>query len=157
MTAFHSELWVKGLDKNRVAMFSCDTETEEEVPKRKLSQKIFELFKQPKKEKRAEPANCLKEKYGVCCKVIGRGATSCVKLVTVKTGDSNSLKTLAVKEFRKRRKKESEKEYIKKMAAEFCISSSLHHENVVETLDLVVDDNHTWCEVMEYCSGITTI
>ena len=39
------------------------------------------------------------------------------------------------------------------MAAEFCISSSLHHENVVETLDLVVDDNHTWCEVMEYCSG----
>ena len=155
MTAFHSELWVKGLDKNRVAMFSCDTETEDEVPKRKLSEKFLELFK-PKKEKRAEPANCLKEKYGVCwSKVIGRGATSCVKLVTVTNSkDPNSLKTLAVKEFRKRRKKESEKEYIKKMAAEFCISSSLHHENVVETLDLVVDDNHTWCEVMEYCSGM---
>ena len=69
------------------------------------------------------------------------------------SNDPNSVKTLAVKEFRKRRKQESEKEYIKKMAAEFCISSSLHHENIVETLDLVVDDNHTWCEVMEYCSG----
>jgi protein-serine/threonine kinase len=42
---------------------------------------------------------------------------------------------------------------MKRMTSEFCISSSLHHPNVVETVDLVVDDNHTWCEVMEYCSG----
>jgi hypothetical protein len=155
MAAFQSELWVKGLDKNRAGIFTCVSESEDEAPRRKLSEKILDIFK-PKKEKRLEPVSCLKEKYGVCwSKVIGRGATSCVKLVTVKNSqDPTCLKTLAVKEFRKKRKQESEKEYVKKMAAEFCISSSLHHENVVETLDLVVDDNHTWCEVMEYCSGM---
>jgi len=56
-------------------------------------------------------------------------------------------------EFRKRRKNESEKEYVKKLTAEFCISSTLHHPNVVETVDLVQDDNHAWCEVMEFCPG----
>ncbi|KAJ1499516.1 serine/threonine-protein kinase HAL4/sat4, partial [Coelomomyces lativittatus] len=59
----------------------------------------------------------------------------------------------AVKEFRRRRKHESEKEYIKKLTSEFCISSSLHHINVVETLDLIQDENQHWCEVMEYCPG----
>ncbi|KAH9269706.1 hypothetical protein BASA83_008178 [Batrachochytrium salamandrivorans] len=64
-------------------------------------------------------------------------------------------KVYAVKEFRKKTKGESEKRYMKRMTSEFCISSSLHHSNVVETLDLVVDDNQKWCEVMEYCSGGT--
>lgn len=31
--------------------------------------------------------------------------------------------------------------------------SRSHHENVVETVDLVQDENHHWCEVMEYCPG----
>jgi len=60
---------------------------------------------------------------------------------------------LAVKEFRKRRKNETEKEYVKKLTAEFCISSALHHQNIVETVDLVKDENQHWCEVMEYCPG----
>ena len=37
--------------------------------------------------------------------------------------------------------------------AEFCISSSLHHVNIVETIDLVQDENKVWCEVMEFCPG----
>ena len=58
-----------------------------------------------------------------------------------------------LQEFRKRRKNESEKEYVKKLTAEFCISSTLHHVNIVETVDLVQDDAQHWCEVMEFCPG----
>ncbi|KAJ3258755.1 serine/threonine-protein kinase HAL4/sat4 [Boothiomyces macroporosus] len=102
---------------------------------------------------RNEPCERLVEKYGYCqSQVIGKGATSKVRLVV---SHKEGNKVYAVKEFRKRRKNESQKEYMKRMTAEFCISSSLHHANVVETLDLVVDDKHTWCEVMEYCSGGT--
>lgn len=42
---------------------------------------------------------------------------------------------------------------MKRVAAEFCISSSLHHPNIITTLDLVRDIDGTFCEVMEYCSG----
>jgi protein-serine/threonine kinase len=56
-------------------------------------------------------------------------------------------------EFRKRRKNETEKEYVKKLTAEFCISSALHHPNIVETVDLVQDESQHWCEVMEFCPG----
>lgn len=58
-----------------------------------------------------------------------------------------------LQEFRKRRKNETEKEYVKKLTAEFCISSTLHHINIVETVDLVQDENMHWCEVMEFCPG----
>jgi len=37
--------------------------------------------------------------------------------------------------------------------AEFCISSTLHHVNIVKTIDLVQDENKAWCKVMEYCPG----
>ncbi|ORY06939.1 Pkinase-domain-containing protein [Basidiobolus meristosporus CBS 931.73] len=102
--------------------------------------------------------NSLVEKYGVCKKgSIGRGATSIVKLaykieMDSKSG-STSEKIYAIKEFRKRKKDETEKEYLKKLASEFCISSSLHHLNIVKTVDLVQDENKQWCQVMEYCSG----
>ncbi|CAG8513543.1 10058_t:CDS:2, partial [Paraglomus brasilianum] len=56
-------------------------------------------------------------------------------------------------EFRKRCKSETEKDYVKKLTSEFCISSSLDHVNIVRTVDLVQDENHNWCEVMEYCAG----
>ncbi|THH07941.1 hypothetical protein EW145_g3045 [Phellinidium pouzarii] len=76
----------------------------------------------------------LSKKYGVCERIaIGKGATSV--------------------EFRKRQKNETEKEYVKKLTAEFCISSTLHHVNIVETVDLLQDENKHWCEVMEFCPG----
>ncbi|KAJ3026423.1 serine/threonine-protein kinase HAL4/sat4 [Rhizophlyctis rosea] len=62
-------------------------------------------------------------------------------------------KLYAVKEFRKRRRDETQKEYVKKLVAEFCISSNVHHENIVETVDLIQDENDHWCEVMEYVAG----
>lgn len=123
-----------------------------------------------------EPGAFLKDKYGSCeSTIIGRGATACVRTIVVcKKNTPCDGKVLAVKvcllpfvltirdaqthiakkkEFRKKRKDESEREYIKRMTSEFCISSSLHHPNVVETLDLVVDEHHNWCEVMEYMRG----
>ncbi|KAG8864323.1 serine/threonine-protein kinase HAL4/sat4 [Tulasnella sp. 330] len=58
-----------------------------------------------------------------------------------------------VVEFRKRRENETEKEYVKKLTDAFCIGSTLHHPNVVETLDLVQDEHQNWCEVTEHCPG----
>ncbi|KAG8908115.1 serine/threonine-protein kinase HAL4/sat4 [Tulasnella sp. 403] len=92
------------------------------------------------------------KKYGVCERAaIGKGATSVVRLAH--KWDRKEEKLYAVKEFRKRRKNETDKEYVKKLTAEFCISSTLHHPNVVETVDLVQDEHQNWCEVMEYCPG----
>jgi len=99
-----------------------------------------------------ESTASLLKKYGVCEKVaIGKGATSVVRLAH--KWDRTEEKLYAVKEFRKRRKNETEKEYVKKLTAEFCISSTLHHVNIVETVDLVQDENQHWCEVMEFCPG----
>ncbi|CAG8730714.1 1541_t:CDS:2, partial [Dentiscutata heterogama] len=103
--------------------------------------------------KTADPESMLIKKYGVCDKgCIGKGATAVVRLAH-KFDKSDCEKIYAVKEFRKRRKNESEKDYVKKLTSEFCISSTLQHENVVRTVDLVQDENHNWCEVMEYCAG----
>ncbi|KAJ3306761.1 serine/threonine-protein kinase HAL4/sat4 [Kappamyces sp. JEL0829] len=123
------------------------------------AEKKHNLFKdilQPKIAKKepsvTEPHEKLCVKYGNCLsRVIGRGATCSVRLVV----SPQKGKTYAVKEFRKKKKNESQKDYMKRMTSEFCISSSLHHPHIVETLDLVVDNNHTWCEVMEYCGGGT--
>ncbi|KAK4686700.1 hypothetical protein P7C73_g3421, partial [Tremellales sp. Uapishka_1] len=94
----------------------------------------------------------LLKKYGVCEKAaIGKGATAVVRLAH--KWDRREEKLYAVKEFRKRRKNETEKDYVKKLTSEFCISSTLHHMNIVETVDLVQDEARHWCEVMEYCPG----
>ena len=98
----------------------------------------------------------LKKKYGVVCQFgecIGRGATATVMLAHKLTEDADRDHLYAIKEFRKRRKDESEKEYIKKLTSEFCISSALDHPNIVRTVDLVFDERHHWCEVMEFCGG----
>ena len=98
-----------------------------------------------------EVASLLK-KYGTCERVaIGKGATAVVRVAYKR--DQSKEQMYAVKEFRKRRKNESEKDYVKKLTSEFCISSTLHHINIVETVDLVQDENQHWCEVMEYCPG----
>lgn len=105
-----------------------------------------------RKSTAGDSVGSLSKKYGVCQKVaIGKGATSVVRLAH--KWDRSEEKLYAVKEFRKRRKNESEKEYVKKLTAEFCISSTLHHVNIVETVDLVQDENQHWCEVMEFCPG----
>lgn len=92
----------------------------------------------------------LVEKYGKCQEVVGRGAFGIVRISHKKLG--NSEKLFAVKEFR-RRPEETEKKYSKRLTAEFCISSSLRHPNVIHTLDLLKDQKGDYCEVMEFCSG----
>lgn len=78
---------------------------------------------------------------------IGSGATAVIRLV------QSSGRILAVKEFIKRGKSEDEKEYLKRMHNEYCISKTVSgHPNVVETIDLVMDEKDRWCTVMEYVS-----
>ncbi|KAK2045774.1 kinase-like protein [Colletotrichum somersetense] len=81
-------------------------------------------------------------------KHLGKGATSKVTMMCRK-GCPNEL--YAVKEFRARRKKETEDEYVKKIKSEYSIAKSLHHPNIVETVRLCTDHGR-WNHVMEYCS-----
>ncbi|KAI1450366.1 Pkinase-domain-containing protein [Annulohypoxylon stygium] len=87
----------------------------------------------------------LTSKYGKLGRVLGSGAGGSVKLM--KRTEDNTV--FAVKEFRPRHSYETEKEYVKKLTAEFCIGSALHHGNIIETLD-IVQEKGKWYEVMEY-------
>jgi len=82
----------------------------------------------------------LSKKYGKWGRVLGSGAGGTVRLIKAssKTGGT----TYAVKEFRPRRQGESEKEYLRKVTAEFCVGVTLHHINVIETVDIVNDHGH---------------
>ena len=87
----------------------------------------------------------LESKYGKFGKVLGSGAGGSVRLIKRATDGT----TFAVKQFRPRHAHESEKEYNKKVTAEFCVGSTLHHGNIIETLDIIQEKN-VWFEVMEY-------
>ncbi|OLN88104.1 Serine/threonine-protein kinase oca2 [Colletotrichum chlorophyti] len=87
----------------------------------------------------------LSSKYGKLGRVLGSGAGGSVRLM--KRSDDGVV--FAVKEFRPRHSYETEKEYVKKLTAEFCVGSTLHHGNVIETLD-IVQEKGKWYEVMEY-------
>ncbi|KAK3357662.1 serine/threonine-protein kinase hal4 [Lasiosphaeria hispida] len=94
----------------------------------------------------------LVEKYGKCQEIVGRGAFGIVRISHKKMDNGIGEKLFAVKEFR-RRPEETEKKYSKRLTAEFCISSSLRHPNVIHTLDLLKDAKGDYCEVMEFCAG----
>lgn len=89
--------------------------------------------------------NGLATKYGKFGKVLGTGAGGSVRLMK----RSSDGVTFAVKQFRDRHSYETEREYAKKVTAEFCIGSTLHHGNIIETLDIIHERGH-WYEVMEY-------
>nr|CAG8471977.1 1941_t:CDS:2 [Entrophospora candida] len=137
MVTFAADYWAPALDsKARRRMTDLEGRAVQAI-KKNLSRSTSLLLK----------------KYGVCDKsCIGKGATAVVRLHH-KFDNSECERTYAVKEFRKKRKNESEKDYVKKLTSEFCISSTLHHVNIVKTVDFLQDDNHNWCEVMEYCAG----
>jgi tRNA A-37 threonylcarbamoyl transferase component Bud32 len=86
----------------------------------------------------------LQNKYGKFGKALGQGAGGSVRLMKRSDGV-----TFAVKQFRPRHTYETEKEYAKKVTAEFCIGSTLHHGNIIETMDIVFEKGN-WYEVMEY-------
>jgi Protein kinase domain len=87
----------------------------------------------------------LASRYGKFGKILGSGAGGSVRLMK----RSSDGITFAVKQFRDRHTYETEREYAKKVTAEFCIGSTLHHGNIIETLD-IVQEKGRWYEVMEY-------
>lgn len=117
------------------------------------------------------------EKYGRCQEVVGKGSFGVVRVAHKKSDNtddgihtsngSNGNNTgdlaggtagpggeilYAVKEF-KRKQNELEQKYNRRLTSEFCISSSLKHRNIIDTLDLLKDAKGDYCEVMEFCSG----
>ncbi|KAI8097632.1 kinase-like domain-containing protein [Halteromyces radiatus] len=96
------------------------------------------------------------QKWGSCQEIIGRGAFGVVRVAHKKdmSVPGSEERLYAVKEFRKR-SSESTKSYVKRLTSEFCIASTLHHINVIETLDLLPlnDTSSIYCQVMEYCNG----
>ncbi|KAH8694209.1 kinase-like domain-containing protein [Talaromyces proteolyticus] len=97
----------------------------------------------------------LKQLYGTYKEQIGRGSSGVVRVTfrphSIDHPTGGQL--FAVKKF-SHREKETTKKYMKRLGAEFCISSSLHHINVIQTLDLMKDDGDGgFCQIMEYCSG----
>jgi serine/threonine protein kinase len=86
----------------------------------------------------------LEGRYGRFERMLGSGAGGSVRLMKRADGV-----TFAVKQFRDRHAWETERAYNKKITAEFCVGSTLHHGNVIEALD-IVNENTKWYEVMEY-------
>ncbi|KAI8366622.1 kinase-like domain-containing protein [Radiomyces spectabilis] len=87
----------------------------------------------------------LEGRYGKWGRFVGKGAGGSVRLIRRSTDN----KTFAVKQFRKRLPNENEKEYVKKVTAEFCIGSTLHNENVIETLD-IIQEGSSFYQIMEF-------
>ncbi|KAJ4493178.1 kinase-like domain-containing protein [Lentinula lateritia] len=89
----------------------------------------------------------LHKKYGKWGRVLGSGAGGTVRLIkgSQKTGGA----VFAVKQFRPKRKDESEKEYQTKVTAEFCVGSALSHTNIIEVVDIITE-NGQYYEIMEY-------
>lgn len=87
----------------------------------------------------------LESKYGKFGRALGAGAGGSVRLMK----RSSDGVTFAVKQFRPRHTHESEKDYNKKVTAEFCMGSTLHHGNIIETMD-IIHEKGNWYEVMEY-------
>lgn len=86
----------------------------------------------------------LEARYGKIDRVLGSGAGGSVMLMKRDDG-----RVYAVKEFRQRQPRESRKRYTKKITAEFCVASALHHSNIIETMD-IVEIKDRWFQVMEF-------
>ncbi|KAI8972997.1 kinase-like domain-containing protein [Pilobolus umbonatus] len=91
--------------------------------------------------------------YGECYRRLGEGSSAIVMVVRKLGLHGRSEKLYAIKQFRKKKRGMKEKEFMKRLSSEFCISSTFQHPNVVQTLDLVLDEKNRYCTVMEYCPG----
>ncbi|KOH00327.1 putative serine/threonine protein kinase RTK1 [Saccharomyces eubayanus] len=92
----------------------------------------------------------LLEKYGIPGRKLGEGASGSVSVVERTDG-----KLFACKMFRKPSLNNDGTNhsqlanYSKKVTTEFCIGSTLHHENIIETFDML-NEGDTYLLVMEY-------
>ncbi|RIB08026.1 kinase-like domain-containing protein [Gigaspora rosea] len=122
-------------------------------PSKKKSSLFGELkraFKTPSRSNSQKSSSSTRKniqisKHGKWGRRLGSGVGGTVRLFH----RSSDNKTLAIKQFRSRYDYESEKQYRKKILAEFCIGSTLHHENIIETIDIVQEDDRLY-EIMEF-------
>lgn len=93
-----------------------------------------------------ENAHELIDKYGMPGKQLGEGASGSVSVVERTDG-----KKFAVKMFRVRESasQHSQASYSKKVTSEFCVGSTLHQQNIIETLDML-QEGKTFLVVMEF-------
>ncbi|OQE67767.1 hypothetical protein PENNAL_c0161G09919 [Penicillium nalgiovense] len=102
-----------------------------------------------------ENMTLLSQKYGDIYDIAGRGSSGVILLshkVQEWHPDIDCL--YAIKVFRRgTRTSETETSYRRRIGADFAISSSLRHQNVIRTFDLLQIGGDSLCEVMEYCSG----
>lgn len=90
--------------------------------------------------------------YGKCQGIVGRGAYGIVKIVLRLSPKDHSTTLFAVKEL-KRRTDEDIHHFLNRLTLEFCISSTLNHQNIVYTVDLMRDEANTILVVLPLCSG----
>lgn len=83
---------------------------------------------------------------------IGTGASAAVLLTHPMTDSQGKMQVYAIKVFQKKKSREINNSFMKKLISEFCIASVLDHSNVCKTLDLVLDEKKHYCIVMEYVS-----
>ncbi|KAG0294175.1 serine/threonine protein kinase [Linnemannia gamsii] len=118
-------------------------------PKMKKSSSSNSLHSESSKHHQGPHGNAietnLRKKYGKMGKVIGSGAGGTVRLIT----RESDHKTFAIKQFRKRKPSESERTYVKKITSEYCLGSTLHHPNIIETLD-ILQEGDSFYEIMEF-------
>lgn len=69
-------------------------------------------------------------------KLLRRTSTGALSVMSV---SSSGGLIYAIKKFRPPRATETHRQYLKKVCAEFCISTSMDHENIIRTIDLVRD------------------
>ena len=92
------------------------------------------------------------EKYGSGSESIGYGRSGNVRLTRKIILNSQRAECYAIKEHR-RRPRETTRSYRNRSTSSFCISSCLHHINVINILDLVQGPDGNFCEVMAFCDG----
>ncbi|KAL3417162.1 hypothetical protein PVAG01_11162 [Phlyctema vagabunda] len=114
---------------------------------RRMSQTLPDNFFVPVNDLYEDYADSSKF-FGRRGKLLGKGATAHVKLMTGKREHSGDL--YAVKEFRPKGKNENTDEYEQKVKSEFTIARSIRHPNVVRTFSLCTH-NGRWNHVMELC------
>ncbi|CCE80287.1 Piso0_003400 [Millerozyma farinosa CBS 7064] len=93
-------------------------------------------------------------KYGPVGRLLGKGASGSVNLVSLKD-DPNAI--FAVKKFRSKLPHETDNDYKQKVKNEFKVGKILHHENLIHTVELIKDrdssflTNTEYYIIMEYC------
>ncbi|CAO3592514.1 unnamed protein product [Absidia cylindrospora] len=142
-------------------------------------QSFIQRYIKPKYYNRKKPSSNLESRYGRLQNGnIGRGAYAIVRLIVshnhhqhyhhhhskssnyyyqhdteTNSMGSSAKQIYAVKIFKKKKHAEVHGKYMKRLISEYCIASSVHHPNIIKTLDLVTNASGRYCIVMEYCSG----